>query len=211
VSVQGGSLIVTPAHRIRGGCSLQDLVSRVPKTIGRKNSTGSPTGRESGRWRPTLPAKETSSRWTSTRGRVMNRKAAVRACRQQRSLQQGNRPLHRVSLTNTRRDFPFHVSVPEGLEVTGVVMVEQVRSLDYRPRCKRIGPRLSRCSKKCWRFWTRVCTDCRPLTSLCSRTADGLRRRRAGRAVTSPFTPQGDSLHWTFHGSSTSPKVLTAS
>ena len=44
-------------------------------------------------------------------------------------------------VTNTRRDYPFHVSVPEGLEVTGVVMVEQVKSLDYRVRgVKRIGP-----------------------------------------------------------------------
>ena len=44
-------------------------------------------------------------------------------------------------VTNTRRDYPFHVSVPEGLEVTGAVMVEQVKSLDYRARgVKRIGP-----------------------------------------------------------------------
>lgn len=43
-------------------------------------------------------------------------------------------------VTNTRRDFPFHVSIPEGLAVTGVVMVEQVKSIDYRSRSvKRIG------------------------------------------------------------------------
>lgn len=43
-------------------------------------------------------------------------------------------------VTNTRRDFPFHVSIPEGEVVTGVVMVEQVKSIDYRARSvKRIG------------------------------------------------------------------------
>ncbi|MDZ4169931.1 MAG: type II toxin-antitoxin system PemK/MazF family toxin [Coriobacteriia bacterium] len=43
-------------------------------------------------------------------------------------------------VTNTRRDFPFHVSIPDGEAVTGVVMVEQVKSLDYRARSvKRIG------------------------------------------------------------------------
>lgn len=31
VGVQGGSLIVTPARRVRGGHSLEDLVSRVPE------------------------------------------------------------------------------------------------------------------------------------------------------------------------------------
>lgn len=43
-------------------------------------------------------------------------------------------------VTNTRRDFPFHVSIPEGETVTGVVMVEQVKSIDFRARrVKRIG------------------------------------------------------------------------
>lgn len=43
-------------------------------------------------------------------------------------------------ITNTRRDFPFHVSIPEGQAVTGVVMVEQVKSIDFRSRhAKRIG------------------------------------------------------------------------
>ena len=43
-------------------------------------------------------------------------------------------------VTNTRRDFPFHVAIPDGGAVTGVVMVEQVKSIDYRARgVKRIG------------------------------------------------------------------------
>ncbi len=43
-------------------------------------------------------------------------------------------------ITNTRRDYPFHVPVPEGERVTGVVMVEQVKSIDFRSReLKRIG------------------------------------------------------------------------
>jgi mRNA interferase MazF len=43
-------------------------------------------------------------------------------------------------VTNTRRDYPFHVEIPEGSGVSGVVMVEQVRSLDFGARgVKRIG------------------------------------------------------------------------
>ena len=43
-------------------------------------------------------------------------------------------------LTNTDRDFPFHVRIPPEAKVTGFVMVEQVKSLDFRSRkAKRIG------------------------------------------------------------------------
>jgi mRNA interferase MazF len=43
-------------------------------------------------------------------------------------------------VTSTRRDHPFHVTVPDGQPVDGVIMVEQMRSLDYRARqARRIG------------------------------------------------------------------------
>ena len=43
-------------------------------------------------------------------------------------------------ITNTRRDCPFHVAIPEGGGVTGFVTVEQMRSIDFRTRrAKRIG------------------------------------------------------------------------
>ena len=43
-------------------------------------------------------------------------------------------------VTNTRRDHPFHISVPDDASVTGAIMAEQVKSLDYRARnVKRIG------------------------------------------------------------------------
>ncbi len=43
-------------------------------------------------------------------------------------------------ITNTRRDYPFHVAVPADEGVTGFVMVEQVKSIDYRTRkATRIG------------------------------------------------------------------------
>jgi len=43
-------------------------------------------------------------------------------------------------VTGTRRDYPFHVEIPDGLEVSGVVMVDQVKSIDYRARqVRRIG------------------------------------------------------------------------
>jgi mRNA interferase MazF len=43
-------------------------------------------------------------------------------------------------ITSTRRDYPFHVSIPDGEAVAGFIMVEQVKSLDFRARkAKRIG------------------------------------------------------------------------
>ena len=43
-------------------------------------------------------------------------------------------------ITNTDRHFPFHVPLPPGSKVTGFVMVEQVKSIDFRSRrVKRIG------------------------------------------------------------------------
>ena len=43
-------------------------------------------------------------------------------------------------ITSTRRDYPFHVAVPPDEGVTGYVMVEQVKSFDFRTRkAKRIG------------------------------------------------------------------------
>ncbi|MGI8424369.1 MAG: type II toxin-antitoxin system PemK/MazF family toxin [Chloroflexota bacterium] len=43
-------------------------------------------------------------------------------------------------ITNTRRDYPFHVEIPAGQGVTGVVMVERVKSIDFRSRkAKRLG------------------------------------------------------------------------
>lgn len=43
-------------------------------------------------------------------------------------------------ITNKRRDFPFHVSVGDGLPLTGFIMVEQVKSVDFLSRhASRIG------------------------------------------------------------------------
>ena len=43
-------------------------------------------------------------------------------------------------VTNTRRDYPFHVAIPAGQTVSGFVMVEQIKSIDFRARkVKRIG------------------------------------------------------------------------
>jgi mRNA interferase MazF len=37
-------------------------------------------------------------------------------------------------ITTTRRDFPFHMQIAGCPEVTGFVMVEQVKSIDFRAR-----------------------------------------------------------------------------
>ena len=43
-------------------------------------------------------------------------------------------------ITKTDREFPLHVPIPTQTEVTGFVMVDQVKSIDFRSRkAKRIG------------------------------------------------------------------------
>ncbi|MEO6332373.1 MAG: type II toxin-antitoxin system PemK/MazF family toxin [Gemmatimonadaceae bacterium] len=43
-------------------------------------------------------------------------------------------------ITNTRRDYPFHVPILAGEGVTGFIMVEQVKSIDFRSRkARRLG------------------------------------------------------------------------
>jgi mRNA interferase MazF len=43
-------------------------------------------------------------------------------------------------ITNTKREYPFHVAIPHGASVTGFIMVEQVKSIDYRSRkAKSVG------------------------------------------------------------------------
>ena len=37
-------------------------------------------------------------------------------------------------ITNTDRGFPFHVPIPEASKLTGFVMVEQVKSVDFQAR-----------------------------------------------------------------------------
>ena len=37
-------------------------------------------------------------------------------------------------ITTTRRDFPFHVPIPDSPKITGYVMAEQVKSIDFRAR-----------------------------------------------------------------------------
>lgn len=44
-------------------------------------------------------------------------------------------------LTNTNRGFPFHLAVPTAASLTGFVMVEQVKSVDYTTRRARFVER----------------------------------------------------------------------
>ena len=37
-------------------------------------------------------------------------------------------------ITNTKRNTPFHVEVPLGSSLTGYIMVEQIKSVDYTSR-----------------------------------------------------------------------------
>jgi mRNA interferase MazF len=43
-------------------------------------------------------------------------------------------------ITNQAKGYPFEVALPEGLPVTGVVLADQVKSLDWTARqCARLG------------------------------------------------------------------------
>lgn len=46
-------------------------------------------------------------------------------------------------VTNTDRNFPFHLAVPNGSSLTGFVMVEQVKSIDYAARRAKFVERAS--------------------------------------------------------------------
>lgn len=47
-------------------------------------------------------------------------------------------------VTNTKRDFPFHIKVPDGLSVSGYIMVEHIKSIDYKSRNVKFLERSSR-------------------------------------------------------------------
>ncbi len=43
-------------------------------------------------------------------------------------------------ITNTDRGFPFHIAVPTDTSLTRYIMVEQIKSIDFRTRrAKRVG------------------------------------------------------------------------
>ncbi len=47
-------------------------------------------------------------------------------------------------ITNTDRHIPFHIKVPEHSSITGFVMVEQVKSIDYNSRRVKLVEHASR-------------------------------------------------------------------
>jgi mRNA interferase MazF len=47
-------------------------------------------------------------------------------------------------VTSRVKGYPFEVALPEGLPVAGVVLADQVRSLDWRARRARLAARLPR-------------------------------------------------------------------
>lgn len=45
-------------------------------------------------------------------------------------------------ITNRQKGYPFEVRLPEGLAVAGVVLADQVRSLDWRARRAEVAGKL---------------------------------------------------------------------
>ena len=63
-------------------------------------------------------------------------------------------------ITNTRRNFPFHVAVADDKALTGFIMVEQVKSIDFR--ADKLAGSLApptRSWTKCCRCWTPASTE----------------------------------------------------
>lgn len=48
-------------------------------------------------------------------------------------------------ISNTKRKNPFYVAIPKGKKVTGVIMADQLRSLDYKYRKAAL---ISKCSEE---------------------------------------------------------------
>ncbi len=47
-------------------------------------------------------------------------------------------------ITSTKRSIPFHVEIPKDSSLTGYIMVEQVKSIDYRSRRIKLIEKVSR-------------------------------------------------------------------
>lgn len=96
--------------------------------------------------------------------------------------QMGNRPALVVSyidfnrkigfafvcpISNTQRQNPFYVKIPDREAVTGVIMVDQLRSLDFRTRkASFIGSVQNSCSRMFSEELSRFCSDRDILKSL---------------------------------------------
>lgn len=72
-------------------------------------------------------------------------------------------------VTNTERGFPFHVPIPKDSRLTGFIMVEQVKSVDFRARrAKRIEDGNDELlDEVLWPYWMPASIN-RP-TTVCSR------------------------------------------
>jgi len=53
------------------------------------------------------------------------------------------------AITNQKKGYPFEVDIPHGLKVTGVVLADQVRTIDWEARYIRIDDRAPQeCTQK---------------------------------------------------------------
>jgi mRNA interferase MazF len=46
-------------------------------------------------------------------------------------------------ITNTNRDYPFHIELPDNCKTSGVIMVDQAKSLDYIVRKAKLITKVS--------------------------------------------------------------------
>jgi len=120
VSDQNGQIVITPAHRVRGRVNLKRLLEKVPQgqksaeldwggNVGKELEFDPQSGHEQMGRRPALVLSHTE----------FNKKCGLAVV---------------CPISNTNRGYPFHVAVATPGKITGFVMVEHVKSVDYRAR-----------------------------------------------------------------------------
>ena len=92
-------------------------------------------GRKNGKWRLTFPTKATFITLTFDPQSGHEQKGRRPALVISNSLFNRGTGLAIVCpLTNTKRGIPFHLPVPDSSTLTGFLMVEQVKSIDFKAR-----------------------------------------------------------------------------
>jgi mRNA interferase MazF len=81
-----------------------------------------------------FPKRATSSRSLSTRNLVMSKEADALHLSSAILFSMERQAAIVCPITNTNRSIPFHLPVPSSSSLTGFIMIEQVKSVDYNAR-----------------------------------------------------------------------------
>ncbi len=137
VAVRDGVIVVTPVKRTRGKSeSPQPCCDGFRKTIGRKKPTGERRlGGRSGRCPRTFPARAITSRSVSTPSRGTSKKDAARRWSSATACSTNTPGLPWCVRSRTRSATSLSTLPSRTMQsLTGFIMVEQLKSIDFRAR-----------------------------------------------------------------------------